>query len=190
MTHDEKKARTEFILMLGLSMVGLYAAFKEHGNYAGVFGGVMFGYFLAEAQRLANTRRKALLDAKKTPEPKLLERDERAVSPVIGVILMVAITVVLAAVVFVLVMNLSHNGAVQAPHVAITSDGRGNYTVVQADTALPWADLLLGCGPGQPAPTMTVGGTYVAAGDRARCSATGHLSIVHRPSNALIYSDN
>lgn len=38
-----------------------------------------------------------------------LPRDDRAVSPVIGVILMVAITVVLAAVVFVLVTKLSGN---------------------------------------------------------------------------------
>ncbi|HUR25979.1 MAG TPA: archaellin/type IV pilin N-terminal domain-containing protein, partial [Candidatus Thermoplasmatota archaeon] len=38
------------------------------------------------------------------------KQNDEAVSPVIGVILMVAITVVLAAVVFVLVSNLGKSG--------------------------------------------------------------------------------
>lgn len=51
--------------------------------------------------------------------------NDEAVSPVIGVILMVAITVVLAAVVFVLVSNLSENANTSNPQVAFTSDEQG-----------------------------------------------------------------
>lgn len=47
--------------------------------------------------------------------------DEEAVSPVVGVILMVAITVVLAAVVFVLVNNLG-KGTEKAPSLGASAD--------------------------------------------------------------------
>ena len=71
---------------------------------------------------------------------KFVQADE-AVSPVIGVILMVAITVVLAAVVFVLVSNLSKSGS-KAPDVAFSTDEtRDRISIITAATELVWADF-------------------------------------------------
>ena len=71
---------------------------------------------------------------------KFVQADE-AVSPVIGVILMVAITVVLAAVVFVLVSNLSKSGQ-KAPDVAFSTDEtRDRITLVTAQNELKYGDF-------------------------------------------------
>lgn len=71
---------------------------------------------------------------------KFVQADE-AVSPVIGVILMVAITVVLAAVVFVLVSNLSKSGQ-KAPDAAFSTDEtRDRMTIVTAQSELTYADF-------------------------------------------------
>src|ERR1700738_2716657 len=69
------------------------------------------------------------------------KQNEEAVSPVIGVILMVAITVVLAAVVFVLVSNLSKNSNASAPNISFSQDKSGKtLTIVSADAA-NWKDI-------------------------------------------------
>lgn len=71
---------------------------------------------------------------------KFVQADE-AVSPVIGVILMVAITVVLAAVVFVLVSNLSKSGQ-KAPDVAFSTDETADrITIVTAQNELKYSDF-------------------------------------------------
>ncbi|HUR63204.1 MAG TPA: type IV pilin, partial [Candidatus Thermoplasmatota archaeon] len=67
---------------------------------------------------------------------------DEAVSPVIGVILMVAITVVLAAVVFVLVSNLSKGGSQSAPTLAINTDDTADRLVItSAATGADWSRL-------------------------------------------------
>jgi flagellin-like protein len=67
--------------------------------------------------------------------------NDEAVSPVIGVILMVAITVVLAAVVFVLVSNLSKNSNQSAPNISFNQDKAGKtLTIISADAA-DWKDI-------------------------------------------------
>lgn len=53
------------------------------------------------------------------------KQNDEAVSPVIGVILMVAITVVLAAVVFVLVGNLTEDSGDSAPTIQMTKTTDG-----------------------------------------------------------------
>lgn len=55
-----------------------------------------------------------------------VERDERAVSPVIGVILMVAITVILAAVIGAFVLNLGSDIQNTAPQASIQVVDAGN----------------------------------------------------------------
>lgn len=71
---------------------------------------------------------------------KFVQADE-AVSPVIGVILMVAITVVLAAVVFVLVSNLSKGGQ-KAPDVSFSTDEtRDRVTLITSASGLNWDDF-------------------------------------------------
>jgi flagellin-like protein len=64
------------------------------------------------------------------------KQNDEAVSPVIGVILMVAITVVLAAVVFVLVSNLG-KGSEKAPNISFSKDETGDkISVISADAGL------------------------------------------------------
>ncbi|MES2153542.1 MAG: type IV pilin N-terminal domain-containing protein [bacterium] len=79
--------------------------------------------------------------------------EEEAVSPVVGVILMVAITVVLAAVVFVLVQNLGKN-TTQGPTVSFNKttnpSGGGYVTVNQADPNTAWANIKIGVNGGAP----------------------------------------
>lgn len=74
---------------------------------------------------------------------KFKEADERAVSAVIGVILMVAITVAIAATVYVYVSGMIGGGADKAPDMAFsrqTTPTKG-VTLVSADPGLVWADF-------------------------------------------------
>src|ERR1041385_9213553 len=106
-------------------------------------------------------------------------KNEEAVSPVIGVILMVAITVVLAAVVFVLVSNLSKNSNTAAPNITFNQDNAGHkLTIVSADAAANWQNVKGSISGGSSctytlrsgattsaATVMTTGSAAVAAGD-------------------------
>lgn len=106
---------------------------------------------------------------------------EAAVSPVIGVILMVAITVVLAAIVFVLVTQLSENTNTNSPRVSFQQQDDGaTLMVVSAPTGLDWGDFAVtGC---TTIPTGTVD-----AGDKLEvCGA--EVLVTHTPSNSVVYS--
>jgi flagellin-like protein len=89
---------------------------------------------------------------------------DEAVSPVIGVILMVAITVVLAAVVFVLVTRLAGNQQQQAPSITFdtqsTSTGfGGRLTVVAAQGgSINWSDICIKDSSGNTASVWTANG--------------------------------
>jgi flagellin-like protein len=72
---------------------------------------------------------------------KFVEADE-AVSPVIAVILMVAITVVLAATVFVLVSDIGSNTQQQGPQMGWTTDESADtFSVSQAPNQVLWKDF-------------------------------------------------
>jgi archaeal type IV pilus assembly protein PilA len=109
-----------------------------------------------------------------------LSQDQDAVSPVIGVILMVAITVVLAAVVFVLVSHLG-SGVEMPPAVGMqTSDEGQSFLVVQADSGLDWSDFTA-------APCTTIPtGPFLAGQTVSGCGGSVHL--VHKPSNTVLYA--
>jgi len=79
---------------------------------------------------------------------KFVNRDEEAVSPVIAVILMVAITVVLAATVYVWVSGFGSQSSSAAKSVSLTSaaaisnDGHWkNYTIASATSGLKYSDF-------------------------------------------------
>ena len=61
------------------------------------------------------------------------DEDERAVSPVIGVILMVAITVILAAVIAAFVLDLGQDTSA-GPSAGVTFDDDGENVTVQFNT--------------------------------------------------------
>ena len=67
---------------------------------------------------------------------------EEGVSAVIGVILMVAITVAIAATVYVYVSGMMGGAAEKAPTVTFTKDeSLDTLTVVQADSGIDWSDI-------------------------------------------------
>jgi len=67
---------------------------------------------------------------------------EEAVSAVIGVILMVAITVAIAATVYVYVSGMIGGTQEQTPTMACTvSSGSNTITVASAGTAISWTDI-------------------------------------------------
>ena len=75
---------------------------------------------------------------------KFIQADERAVSAVIGVILMVAITVAIAATVYVYVSGMIGGTKTQTPNVACTTDATANkITVATADSNIRWTDIVV-----------------------------------------------
>ena len=106
-------------------------------------------------------------------------RNEEAVSPVIGVILMVAITVVLAAIVFVLVTRLSDTSE-STPNVSFTEKDEGaTLMVASAPSGLDWADFTVdGC--------TTVPTGSVDAGDLLE-ECVEAVTVSYVPSNSLVF---
>jgi flagellin-like protein len=142
------------------------------------------------------------------------KQNDEAVSPVIGVILMVAITVVLAAVVFVLVSNLSKGANNAAPQVAFTKDEQGSsaggvLTVVSITNGpLDTSKVVVGgVAPGAAGvnckfngaaltgsgalKAATVPATTLKAGDQISCSgatAIGTITLSDTGTNTLLYT--
>ena len=123
-----------------------------------------------------------------------LLKDKKAVSPVVGVILMVAITIVLAATIYVWVAGMS-SPAATAPSINLrgtfSSDGSTlTLTVVSVQGDAKWSDLQVTVSDGS-ANYPTTG--LVKAGDQI--TITGYsgteitVQIVHVPSNSIIYED-
>lgn len=110
---------------------------------------------------------------------KNLREAEEAVSPVIGVILMVAITVVLAAVVYALVADLGNEQATPTPQVSLQGNGSGNYTVLRADRNLLWEDFsVYGC-------TTIPGGTIDAGDKLGGCDEDAYMT--HTATNSIVW---
>ena len=94
--------------------------------------------------------------------------NDEAVSPVIGVILMVAITVVLAAVVFVLVSNLSKNSNSSAPSMTFNQDRSSHYLqVISADPTADWKNIQASVTSSAAAGTTACTATHSSSGTTA-----------------------
>jgi flagellin-like protein len=116
--------------------------------------------------------------------------DDEAVSPVIAVILMVAITVVLAAVVYMWVSGFT-GGQQQAGTMSLTMDSHGagyyNLTVVSASPSLKWDDVRVTM-DGTPATFTALTGS-VNAGDTLRLTGYpdgGVLRLIQTSSNTIL----
>lgn len=142
------------------------------------FGGILAGLGLSALAVDWGLRQKAKADKKKLEK---FGGAEAAVSPVIGVILMVAITVVLAAIVFVLVTQLSENTNTNSPRISFQSQEDGaTLMVVSAPANLDWSDFAVtGC--------TTVPTGAVDAGDKLEVCAP-EVIVTHTPSNSVVYS--
>ncbi|VVB60302.1 Uncharacterised protein [uncultured archaeon] len=132
---------------------------------------------------------------------KFIEADERAVSAVIGVILMVAITVAIAATVYVYVSGMIGGTQKKTPTIAMIPDNSNNlFTISSADSDISWTDITIistnKTGSTVTAPvnsggtgTVTAGGTLnynvwlaAHAGDTVTCT------LKYNPTNSLIGS--
>ncbi len=128
--------------------------------------------------------------------------EEEAVSAVIGVILMVAITVAIAATVYVYVSGMIGTSPQSAPEIQFVKDDIGNkLTVAKAEPGnLKWSDLnitydgtygnLKFNGNNWPGPTSNGGlntTANVKAGDYITVEdGTHNLTIRHIPTNTLL----
>jgi flagellin-like protein len=141
---------------------------------------------------------------------KFKEADERAVSAVIGVILMVAITVAIAATVYVYVSGMIGGTKTQTPNVACTVDSVMNkVTVATADANINWKDITITTDPTtnvfwrlnwangsyiaaiKTMPTLTTTSYQISAGDFINVSGvTGNVKITLKfiPTNSLLGS--
>lgn len=105
--------------------------------------------------------------------------EDEAVSPVIAVILMVAITVVLAATVYVWVSGFGSQGSQPAKTVSLTSAGAiassvKQYTIASGTPGLKWSDLSYTL----DGTTMTYDGTGPLGNDNEFCVAdTGSTCV-------------
>ena len=83
------------------------------------------------------------MDGMKANKKYKLEEDE-AVSAVIGVILMVAITVAIAATVYVYVSGMIGGTQTQTPGISFTVDAANDkITVASADSGISWDDVYI-----------------------------------------------
>ncbi len=107
-----------------------------------------------------------------------LRSQEEAVSPVIGVILMVAITVVLAAVVFVMVSDVGGNPAEATMAVAWeTTESQDKLKVTSAASGGDWSRLVIkvvSC-------TQAADGAVIRMGD-----SSGHVNVVAGPGGSAL----
>ena len=112
---------------------------------------------------------------------------DEAVSPVIGVILMVAITVVLAAVVFVLVTKLSGNQNEDAPDLSFAkNETQDSLTLISvSDTTLNWDQFDL-VGSGSCTTDLTTASSTIDAGDQFTGCA-GEIILVFEETETVIY---
>ncbi len=129
---------------------------------------------------------------------KFKDKDD-AVSAVIGVILMVAITVAIAATVYVYVSGMIGDSPQTTPNLQFTRDNtRKRLTVASADPGdLSWYDFVISWNPDEDnttslTGTITNGGRGptedVRAGDWIQFNETVDVTIRHEPTNTLIGS--
>jgi FlaG/FlaF family flagellin (archaellin) len=118
--------------------------------------------------------------------------DGEAVSAVIGVILMVAITVAIASMIYVYVKGAGDETTI-APIIIFTPDNNNAKLTVSTATAnTPWADVNVTITDGTN--TGYYEGTgYVTGGDEIvinthcpLCSGDVTVTVVHTPSNTLL----
>jgi flagellin-like protein len=120
---------------------------------------------------------------------------EEAVSAVIGVILMVAITVAIAATVYVYVSGMMGTGQEAAPTLTFTKDDKATVNtllVIAADPSdLSWGDIEVQNSTNASVLNHTFGTDTVTAGtilDITALAGTGAytIGIRHVPTNTLI----
>lgn len=114
-------------------------------------------------------------------------KQDQAVSPVIAVILLVALTVILAGATFLWVQDFSADQ--QSPRsLAVMSQGgnltHAHYMVSSASPSLNWTDLAFSLSAIVPDGEVTAGQTFTVYDDNGVKGAT--LTVRDEPANAVI----
>jgi flagellin-like protein len=120
--------------------------------------------------------------------------DDRGVSPVIGVILMVAITVILAAVIGTFVLGLG-DSLNQAPQAQLEASGNGTDVTLShngGDT-LTVSDINVTWSGSDDATTSNMSAEF-GVGDSAVVvdnanDSSGTLTVIHEPSQSILYKE-
>ncbi|MCD6467723.1 MAG: type IV pilin [Thermoplasmata archaeon] len=121
-----------------------------------------------------------------------LENDE-AVSAVIGVILMVAITVAIAATAYVYMTGMIGGISDNAPVIDFAiSESTNTLRVSSADTGISWSDINISATDGSSTVYITMSGD-VSAGDEIDLDGRGlsgdvTITFRHNPSNTMIWT--
>jgi len=109
---------------------------------------------------------------------KFIEEDERAVSAVIGVILMVAITVAIAATVYVYVSGMISSPGSQAPSIIFQSNENDDRIIITTtDPNVQWEDLAI---RSTGAVTIYING---------ECLATGPVGVALTANTLTTFTD-
>jgi len=128
----------------------------------------------------------------------LFKSDDRAVSPVIGVILMVAITVILAAVIGTFVLGLGDSLGDSQPTAQLNVDASGGTLTIEhsGGDRLDANDLTIEVSSGSSGGSTSTSefGSAFTVGDSATASySTGNgatddvrVQIIHTPSDSII----
>ena len=126
----------------------------------------------------------------------LFKTDDRAVSPVIGVILMVAITVILAAVIGTFVLGLGDQLGDSAPQASFTIDGNDTNSINITKTggqSIDGSDLALSV-DGEIVNESIGGGAWqtgerrqINNGDAEWPGGEAVVRIIHNPSGSAIF---
>jgi len=140
-------------------------------------------------------------------------KDKAGVSPIIAIILMVAITVVLAATIYVWVSGMGKTGTSTPNLSAIVDNANDKVVITSAETGLDWSDIKIvwsadsgvtvdsvtvktatGTSIGTPSNggAVTTSATAVNAGDYIEISATGsgdvEITLIYTPTNTQLGS--
>ena len=116
---------------------------------------------------------------------------EEAVSAVIGVILMVAITVAIAATVYYYVTTMMPSEGESTPDIIMQKDDVSNtITILSADVNLEWDNIAINTGVTRSGWDYTSRTKAVNAGDTIAITSVGSISvtITWTPSNTLLGS--
>jgi archaeal type IV pilus assembly protein PilA len=121
------------------------------------------------------------------------KQEDEAVSAVIGVILMVAITVAIAATVYVYVSGMIGGGQESTPNIACTPDNTNDLLrVVSAQADADWSDINVTITGGGVTTTDTSNEGRVTAGDTIdlktplETNQTVNVTFRYDPTNSLI----
>jgi flagellin-like protein len=123
----------------------------------------------------------------------MMRKDEKGVSPVIGVILMVAVTVILATVVWTFVNTYASTKIIKAPSAALQAvGGTGEIKIKHiGGDPIPCAELSISDGGTWDltnAPSCT-DDQYFSVGETLSNSASSGIhtvTVIHTPTNTIL----